>query len=234
MRFLFLALSAVILTACGQVDYDKAPTGTFTGSLFVMWIGEGGRSGDGSFVFVPNPRDPLQFVRAEGHGSVSRIQPEMIYTDGGSIPRAAQLFNGFAPWGYAPAYMIHDWLFVARHCLTDETPTKAEETISAMAFQESAEIIAEAIKTLIDSGKVQQNDIAPRVISGTVAGPISYAKWEAKGACAANRVSEADKAAAEAAIPGSSKAQLSRMGRVAGDGTVVPVKPAELVATLTF
>lgn len=219
------------LAACGQVDYGATPAGRFEGSLFVMWVGEGGASGDGRFVYVPNPRDPLRLIRATGTPRV--IQPEMIYTDGGSIPRAGQLFRGFSPWGYAPAYMIHDWLFVARHCLTDGTPTPQERRIAGMEFEESAEIIAEAIKGLIASGKVRENDVAPRVIAGAVAGPISYRRWTVTGECDKDRVSKADRAAAEAGIPGSVKS-LRGMARRLPDGRALPVAPAELVAAVTF
>lgn len=230
MRRLAL-LFCLALAACGHVDYDATPAGRFEGSLFVMWVGEGGDTGDGRFVYVPNPRDPLRLIRATGSPQV--IQPEMIYTDGGSIPRAGQLFRGFAPWGYAPAYMIHDWLFVARHCLTDGTPTEAEREIAGMEFQDSAEIIAEAIKGLIAAGKVRENDVAPRVIAGAVAGPVSYRRWVVTGECETDRVSEADKAAAEAGIPGAAKA-LRGMTRALPDGRTVPVAPAELVTTLSF
>jgi len=39
------------------------PGGSFYGSVFVMWVGEGNGSGDGNFLFVPDPRDPLIFTR---------------------------------------------------------------------------------------------------------------------------------------------------------------------------
>ena len=224
-------LLCLLLAACGQVDYGATPAGRFKGSLFVMWVGEGGASGDGRFVYVPNPRDPLRLVRATGTPRV--IQPEMIYTDGGSIPRAGQLFRGFSPWGYAPAYMIHDWLFVARHCLTDGTPTQEERRIAEMEFIESAQIIAEAIKALIASGKVRENDVAPQVIAGAVAGPISYQRWTVQGECKTDRVSEADRAAAEAGIPGSGKS-LRGLLRRGADGRMVPVAPAALVAAVSF
>lgn len=229
-----LLMFCTLMAACGQVDYDAAPVGRFDGTLFVMWIDEGGRAGDGRFVYVPNPRDPLRLTRAAGQGSVQVIQPEMMYTDGGSVPRAGQLFNGLNPWGYAPAYMVHDWIFVARHCLTDGTPTKREETIAAMTFQESAEVIAEAIKTLIASGRVRENDVAPRVIAGAVAGPVSYDRWTVEGACAGDRVSEADRAAALSGVPGASQARLRGMKRLDADGKPGPVKPARLVSVLSF
>jgi hypothetical protein len=87
-----------------------------------MWVGAWSpSSGDGQFVFVPNPNDPLKMSRIDQDGNVvgEPIQPGMMYTDGGSIPRIATVFKGFSPWGYAPAYMIHDWLFIAKHCVTD-------------------------------------------------------------------------------------------------------------------
>jgi len=129
--------------------------------------------------------------------------------------------------------MIHDWLFVARHCLTDGTPTAEERRIDDMEFIESAEIIAEAIKALIASGKVRENDVAPRVIAGAVAGPISYQRWTVQGECKTDRVSETDRAAAEAGIPGSAKS-LRGMVRRTPDGRAVPVTPAEFVAAVTF
>jgi hypothetical protein len=187
---MFRWLPLLALMGCGFVDYPKAPVGRFDGTLFVMWVGETeGGLGDGRFVFVPSD-DPLTFTRVRPDGSEQVIRPEMMYTDGGSIPALAQVFNGFSPWGYAPAYMIHDWLFVARKCLNDGQATEAEQAVAAMKFQDSAEIAAEAIKTLIASAKVSPNDVAPGVISSVVAGPVARGLWEEKGACAENRISE--------------------------------------------
>lgn len=216
--------ACLLLAACGTVDFEDAPEGRFEGSLLVMWVGEGGASGDGRFVYVPSRTRPLTFHRDRPDAVPMQIQPEMMYTDGGSIPRAAQLFNGFSPWGYAPAYMVHDWLFVARHCLTDGMATDEEQKIAGMEFQDSAEIIAEAIKTLVASGKVQNNDIAPRVISGAVAGPISYHRWVVRGACAGDRVSAQHREEVEATL-----------ARQAGLRALRPdVSPATIVAEIDF
>ncbi len=231
MKLHFLVIFA-FLAACGHVDYAKVERGDFKGSLFVMWVGEGGRSGDGKFVYVPNPRDPLRFSGPSTGGR--EIRPEMMYTDGGSIPRIGQFFNGFSPWGYAPAYMVHDWVFVARHCNLDGTPTRREAEISEMTFHQSAVLIAEAIKTLADSGRVRRNDVAGHVISSAVDGPISRRLWNKRGACEAARVSEADRIAAEAAIPGSSQARLRSARRVLPDGTTEPVRPATVIGLFAF
>lgn len=222
------------IAACGQVDYGNVKAGEFTGTLFVMWVGEGNDTGDGRFVFVPNPRDPLRFNRAAAAASVRTIEPKMMYTDGGSIPRAGQLFKGFSPWGYAPAYMVHDWLFVARHCLNDEEPSDEHRKLQNVTFKESAEIIAEAIKTLVETGQVEENDVAARVISGVVAGPISYDRCVVKDECRQDTVSEDDETAANAAIPGASRAGLLGQTRLLPDGETIPLKPARIVATVSF
>jgi hypothetical protein len=177
---MFRWLPVLTLLGCGLVDFNKAPVGRFDGALFVMWVGETqGGLGDGRFVFVPSDT----FTRVMPDGREQVILPEMMYTDGGSIPAIAQVFNGFSPWGYAPAYMIHDWLFVARKCLNDGQATEGEKAVAGVSFQDSAEIAAEAIKTLIAVGKVAPNDVAPGVISSVVAGPEAQRLWDAKGAC---------------------------------------------------
>ncbi len=223
-----------LVAGCGHVDYDRAPVGRFDGSLFVMWVGEGGSQGDGAFVYVPAPVRALSFSRVDAKGERQVIRPRMMYTDGGSIPRVGQVFKGLSPWGYAPAYMIHDWLFRARQCLTDGKADKAERQVAGITFQESAEIIAEAIKTLQHEGRVARDDIAPRVISNAVAGPAARRAWEKAGACAVPRVSEADRLAAEAAIPGASRRALVGAVRLRADGRQVPVRPATLVGVIAF
>ncbi|TLP59312.1 hypothetical protein FEE96_17065 [Parasedimentitalea maritima] len=199
-RFFTPLTICATLTGCGSVDYDAAPVGEFTGSLFVMWIGEGDDTGSGRFVYVPDQNNPLRFTRGGDPAGVKVIEPEIMYTDGGSIPKQAQLFKGFSPWGYAPAYMVHDWIYVARHCLTDGKPTAREETTKDMTFQDSADLTAEMIKTLIHSQKVSENDVASRVVSGTVAGPASYQRWTIRGACDEDRVSEELRREVESAL----------------------------------
>ncbi|PSL22156.1 hypothetical protein [Shimia abyssi] len=233
VRYVFLMCLAV-LAGCGTVDYDNAPVGRFSGSLFVMWVGEGSDTeGDGRFVFVPAPGAPLVFERNNPAGTLDVIAPEMMYTDGGSIPKPGQLFRGLSPWGYAPAYMVHDWLFVARHCLTDGMATPIEQGVEGMPFEESAEIISEALQTLIAERRVRPDDVAPKVIAGAVAGPISLSKWNASGVCAPQRVTDQHRAEVEAAL----NKQLGR--RVPEsiklpDGDTVPIEPARIVSQISF
>lgn len=204
------------LSGCAYLDYPSvSDRGSFEGRLFVMWVGEGSPYlGDGAFVFVPNPQNPLQFTRYDASGTQvgNSIRPEIMYTDGGSIPRIASAFKGFSPWGYAPAYMIHDWLFIAHHCVVDGTPTEEEAKMSGLTFKDSAVIIAESIKALQISGQVSRNDIAASTISSTVAGPISRALWNRTGACEGHRVSEEHRIAALAAFPDGIRADAGDVG----------------------
>ncbi|MGL6210851.1 MAG: hypothetical protein ACRC14_13595 [Paracoccaceae bacterium] len=194
----------LLLVGCGAVDYENAPVGRFAGSVIVMWVDETqDRTGDGTFVFVPS-QNPLTFTRVLPDGSDGQtIQPGMMYTDGGSVPQIAQAFNGFSPWGYAPAYMVHDWLFAARHCIRDEKADENEKSTENLDFQASADIFAESVKALIAQKKVTENDVAPRVISSVVAGPIAKGLWNKDNACRDPRIHPEHLAEIQRAFPGS-------------------------------
>lgn len=233
-RVLAFALGVTVLSHCAPVNYAALPEGEFSGSLFVMWVGEGDARGDGKFVFVPNPDAPLLFRRG-GSPGVAEIRPGLMYTDGGSIPKAAQLFKGFSPWGYAPAYMVHDWLFVARHCLRDGKATEAQKDLAAVDFPTSAAILGEAIRTLVAERRVGPNDLAGAVISGTVNGPISRAIWDRDGQCEARAVSDAHRAEVERAFPGRSKAGLRRALDAPDGFTAAARGPrARIIAEISF
>lgn len=229
----FALFVVLALSACGPNIYDQAKPGTFSGRIFLMWIDDGGPSGDGTFVFVPVPGQELTFRRRNPAATVAVIQPDMMYTDGGSIPRIAQAFKGFSPWGYAPAYMVHDWLFLAKNCNTDGKAEGSEVDIADMSFPESAAIMAEAIKTLVKERRVKPNDVSEMVIPSVVGGSISQGLWDQKGACDGRRISPEDRAAAEAALPGVRKS-LRGMTRTLDDGTEIPVKRARIITVLDF
>ncbi|WP_237352584.1 hypothetical protein [Rhizobium leguminosarum] len=94
---LIAASMASVLTSCSTIDFDDLQAGTFSGTLIVMWVGEGDRAGDGKFVFVPDPHAPLTFRRPDGNSAP--LVPDIMYTDGGSVPKIVQPFKGFNPWG---------------------------------------------------------------------------------------------------------------------------------------
>lgn len=196
-----IAILMLLLSACGSVNYNALPAGRFDGALFVMWVGEGSaQAGDGKFVYVPMPNDPLTFTRSAQNATLRVIRPQIMYTDGGSIPRVAQPFRGLSPWGYAPGYVVHDWLFLARNCVAAGIANPEEARVADMPFQESAEVLGEAIKTLIAENRVAPDDVAPNAISGAVAGPISRSLWGREGGCPEPRISPEHMAQVERAL----------------------------------
>ncbi len=209
-RVFLAVLLGLTVSGCALVDYAHTTAGRLQGTVLVMWVSEGDSSGDGNFLFVPDPDDPLIFYRpnANSHGAV--IQPGMMYTDGGSIPKIFQVFNGLSPWGYAPAYMIHDWLFVSRHCIVDGTPLERAEQVRDVEFDDSAAILGEAIHTLVETKKVKRNDFAGETITGAVDSVVARNLWDETGACAKSVVEAGLRAAIEGKIRVSKKMPLDK------------------------
>lgn len=233
--FFSLVFALTAISSCGTIDYPELPAAEFEGKLHVVWLGEGDpTSGDGLFVYVPDPVDPLRLRRSNSKASIKEIVPPMMYTDGGSIPRPATLFRGFSPWGYAPAYVIHDWLFVARHCLNDGNSAEIYEDYKYVTFQESAEVIGEAIKALVVQKRVSPNQVAPQIITGVVAGPISYELWTAKGECAGHQVPEDILERAKLGLPGTAVPASGRVAITLESGRTVQITPGNTVATFSF
>lgn len=198
------------ISGCATVslDYDALVPGKFKGSLIIVWLGEGGSSGDGRFLFVPEPGNELTFTRSDPAAPGGVIKPSIMYTDGGSIPKIAQAFRGFSPWGYAPAYMIHDWLFTAQHCIRDGNPDPRYQRLRDVEFEESVKIIGEAIRALVKSGRVKENDTAGNLITAAVGTGIARGLWKEEGACARSIVAAEDLALAERVVPGSTGVTL--------------------------
>lgn len=228
------ALALGLLSGCANVNYETTRAGTFQGDLVVVWLRDTGSAGDGTFVYVPSPRDPLTFTRPDGKTRVPVIEPGMMYTDGGSIPPIGRVFNGLTPWNYGPAYMIHDWLFAARQCLNDGRTDAAYRKIEDATFQDSAEVIAEAIKALEESGKVKKRDISGPTVTYAVTSPFSLDRWKVKGAC--DPVTPEDRKLALRAI-----GFTPQIGDIAGlrtftneEGAVISEPAAEVVAIFSF
>lgn len=201
-------LLALLLSACATTNlYQSAPAGRFDGVLLVMWVGEGqSGAGDGKFVFVPDPANPLTFTRSNAALPGAVVRPGTMYTDGGSIPKIAQLFTGLSPWGYAPAYMIHDWLFAAHHCIVDGSTDPIYESVRGVEFDQSGTILIEAIRTLVAENKVKDNDVAVSLVNTGVRSGTARRYWDERGACARDAVSDQHLAAiAKVLSPGSQR-----------------------------
>ena len=80
------------------------------------------------------------------------IVPETMYTDGGSIPQIFWSIPGLSPWGFGPAYIIHDWIFLVHRC---QRPAPPE--VQAITFEQSAQILAEVGKSLVEAGLIKDN-----------------------------------------------------------------------------
>lgn len=133
--------------------------------------------------------------------------------------------------------MIHDWVFIAHHCIVDGSTESRFDQVRGVDFAESAAILGEAIKGLIGTRQVAPNDVAPGAITAAVGSVVAKNLWDEKGACKSLQVSARDVAAAEAAIPGSTtKAHNLRTFRVPETAvpTVPGVRPAKIVARLSF
>ncbi len=79
------------------------------------------------FVYKPVAEKPLFFSFPDSYRistdsavdtnlRVRRIEPQLMYTDGGSIPRPFWSTPGLAPFDYLPAYVLHDWLYLQKRC----------------------------------------------------------------------------------------------------------------------
>ncbi len=180
MRNVFLS-SLFLAAGCANVDYATVKEGSFTGEVAVVWVRGTEGSGDGTFVYVPTPNRPLTFVRPEGETVGHTIVPEMMYTDGGSVPPIFRVFKGLTPWNYGPAYIVHDWLFVARQCLNANRTEPEYAALADLEFQDSAEIIAESIKALETSGRISSGDVSAAAVTAAVTSPFSKALWEKAG-----------------------------------------------------
>jgi hypothetical protein len=126
-------LLVATLSGCSAAYYAHTKTGKFWGTTRLEWRNQH------EFAFHQDPSHPFYFERANGE----KIIPKSIYTDGGSIPRVLWGFRGYSPWEYGPAFIIHDWLFIAHHC--------HDIGYERYNVNEAADIMSECIKTLMET-----------------------------------------------------------------------------------
>jgi hypothetical protein len=93
-----------------------------------------------------------------------------MQTDGGSIPRPAWIIPGLSPWDYLPAYIVHDWDFVAHH-----------KHLSNRTFEEVNLTLAEGIYTLMKTGVVNSDLVRIEIIYRAVSSPIGRRLWDNAG-----------------------------------------------------
>lgn len=97
------------------------------------------------------------------------IYPKAMVTDGGSIPRVAWVIPGLDPWTYMPAYLIHDWDFMAHHA----------NPAYPRSFEEVNLTLAEGVYTLMMNGVGKQDWRILLAIYLGVSSPIGRRVWDA-------------------------------------------------------
>ena len=131
IHYLYRLLTLLAVTAC--TSYDQIPTGELGGRLVVEWYQPD------LFVYRPHPNDPLVFDSP----TQGRLQPTTFATDGGTIPPPLRVFKHYSPWGYGPAFVVHDWIYAQHHC----------GELRDIDFGESADVLSQIIKTMMESGR---------------------------------------------------------------------------------
>jgi hypothetical protein len=164
-----LVVAALLVPSCDDLRsgffYDRTDTGTLKGRLIVEWVDQD------KFIFQPDPKDPLTFTRKDK----DVLQPGMMYTDGGSVPAPLRALKSYSPWGYAPAFIIHDWLFTMKHCKI--------AGFEKYDLDKAATIMAEVMKTVMENPKYGgPNKLVHYSMYEGVRSPIAQKYWET-GTC---------------------------------------------------
>lgn len=97
------------------------------------------------FIYRKEANPGFKFVRYNG----DVIVPETILTDGGSVPRLLWASDGYSPWTYGPAYLVHDWLYEANRRGIPAAKNAKGESITYDKKQADW-IMAEAIKSQME------------------------------------------------------------------------------------
>ena len=147
-----------------QFKYSEIGTGQLKGKLIVQWLEPD------VFLFLPDKNDPLTFIRANGES----VTPGKMLTDGGSIPRPIWVLRNYSPWGFAPAFIVHDWLFEVKHCQIDGYEN--------WTLPEAGFVMAEVMKTMISSGDIEAGPLTVHSMYLAVVSPPAKKSWE-NGRC---------------------------------------------------
>ena len=159
-----VAVLVVCLGACVPARYEAVETGTFHGTIDLRWVDSD------IFVYIPNPDDPFRFERPDG----SVVEPGVLITDGGSTPRVLRAFAHLSPWAYAPAYILHDYVFRAHHC---EFPLERPFT-----FEDSVQIMGEALRTHMEANPELRHPGVYELIVSSVNSAAARVYWHT-GTC---------------------------------------------------
>jgi hypothetical protein len=135
-------LTAVFAAGCAS--FTTYGDGILKGRVLVQWDRQD------EFIYIKGS-NPVSFRPSFFKGR-ENIVPETMYTDGGSVPQIFWGIPGLSPWALGPAYIIHDWIFLVHRCNLPAPPE-----VKAITFQQSAQILAEVGKALVDANLIRDN-----------------------------------------------------------------------------
>lgn len=179
-----LLLGTLFSSSCAsQVFYNEVDgSGVILGRPRIDWVKPE------KFVYDRENNDRFAFIRHNGEV----IVPGTIETDGGSVPRALWNRRGFTPWTYAPAYLIHDWLYEAHR--RGAPGGEAQDGTPLYYTKEQADwIMAEVIKTQMEHPEHFDTEKAPGQLKGIywVVSNFGKTAWEDKPRPVTDPVAEA-------------------------------------------
>lgn len=139
----FVASAALAMNLCSCAAtrfYAKVDgSGVIVGRPTIDWVKPD------RFVYDREKNQAFFFVRPNGEV----IRPGSIETDGGSIPRLLWFQRDYSPWTYAPAYLIHDWMYEAHR--RGEPAGVGRDNKPLFYTKEQADwVIAEVIKAQME------------------------------------------------------------------------------------
>lgn len=138
-------VTTISLAACGTwIRYEDVRPGILKGHVYVQWDRQD------KFIYRRKKDDPVLFLPTF---MKTPIDPQDMYTDGGSVPQVLWGIPGLSPWALGPAYIIHDWIFEVHRCPN----RKATPEERAITFEQSAIILAQVGKALVEAGLVNDN-----------------------------------------------------------------------------
>jgi len=117
------------------------------------------------FEFIPKRANPFRFTRANGE----QIEPRHMFTDGGSIPRLFRWSNDLDPWGFAPAFLLHDYEFDLHHC-----------GIGQKSFEDVRDMMMEAVRTLMNMGLCPSSSVVFGMLSLGIDSIVARRLWNAQ------------------------------------------------------
>jgi hypothetical protein len=135
-------LGAAALAGCSTIAREDIKEGVLKGRVVVEWDRQD------KFIYRKQA-DGLSFKPSF---LKQAIVPQDMYTDGGSVPQVLWGIPGLSPWALGPAYIIHDWIFQVHRCRLPAPPE-----VAAITFEQSASILAEVGKALIDHGLIEDD-----------------------------------------------------------------------------